>query len=316
MSPPIHGGAVFRAEARAGDNALLALLAVVDEVRLAAERERYDPVALTHLLPLAALELWDPGGGDPELRREDVRRFALGDARAARGRAAAGRWHGPFLALSHRAGPESALSEAAGGALGDAIGCVLSIAGGPPATLRVPYDAEVDRYAVEIWGRDARGLRELLGPRGQAALERGGLVGRPDLVDPGDTPLHLDVTWTALPEGGASDGPHRLGFALAVRRWDGSLAAGPGVEHVLEPACGIGLHRHREGRETLLLADGEASLVVADWTGASGSTRAFEVRRLTAGHCAVLDGGDVHGVMNRADVPASLVVFAGDRREV
>jgi mannose-6-phosphate isomerase-like protein (cupin superfamily) len=413
MPELVHGDAVFRVEPGSGpdydkDNALLALLAVLEKVRLAAERECYDPTALQHLLPLTFLELWGPSPPntdnlDPrnqdvktDFQKQNVRRFELGDTQAARGWAAADDWRGPFLSLSYRGGPDAALSEAAGGTLGDAVGCVVSIAGRPQATLRAPYDAETDRYVVEIWGRDQGELRAPLGERGQAAVDAGSLIGRPDLVSgaPGEfermtvdgrdmrgvatqhtmhpiLPLYLDVTWTAQADGGGvSDGPHRLGFEMLIRGWDNYLAVGSSANphggvgtleyrtllsnygayqgsgeltrelepynfdahgnkghasgdkeafmtvdymdlHVLEPACGIGLHRHRDNQEIFFLLAGEGIMVIGDWADSGRRTRSFEVRRLAPGHFAMLKGGNLHGLMNPADEPSSLFMFGG-----
>lgn len=413
MATLVHSDAVFRVgpgEPRDydSDNALLALLAVVERVRLAAERECYEPTSLQHLLPHAFLELWGPSPPntdnlDPatqddktDFHKQNVRRFELADTQAARGWAAAGDWRGPFLSLTYRGGPDSALSEAAGGQLSGEIGCVVAIDGRPRATLRAPYDAETDRYVVELWGRDHGGLRDLLGARGQAAVDAGSLVGRPDLVSGAASdfdrmavdgkdmrgvatqhtmhpvlPLYLDVTWTQSPDGGgASDGPHRLGFEMIVRGWDHYLAVGfsgnphGGVGtleyrtllsnygayagsgelarvlepwnfdahgnkghrsgdreafmtvdymdlHILEPACGIGLHRHRDNQEIFFMLAGEGIMVIGDWADSGRRTRSFEVRRLAPGHFAMLKGGNLHGLMNPADVPNSLFMFGG-----
>jgi mannose-6-phosphate isomerase-like protein (cupin superfamily) len=413
MPQLVHGDAVFRVDPNTprdydSDNALLALLAVVEKVRLAAERECYDPTAIQHLLPHTFLELWGPSPPDTDnldpatqdnktdFHKQNVRRFTLADTQAARGWAATGDWRGPFLSMTYRGGPDSALSEAAGGSLSDAIGCIVSIAGRPQATLRAPYDAETDRYVVEIWGRDQGALRSDLGARGQAAVDGGSLIGRPDLVSGGAgefargtvdgrdmrgvstqhtmhpiLPLYLDVTWTASAGGGgATDGPHRLGFEMMIRGWDNYLAVGSsdnphgGVGtleyrtllsnygayqgsgelarelepynfdafgnkghqsgdrenfmtvdymdlHVLDPACGIGLHRHRDNQEIFFLLDGEGIMVIGDWADSGRRARSFEVRRLAPGHFAMLKGGNLHGLMNPADVPSSLFMFGG-----
>lgn len=412
MPTIVHSDAVFRVAPGTSpdydrDNALLALLAVVESIRLAAERESYDPGSLQHLLPHSWLELWGPAPPDTDnldaanqdnktdFQKQNVRRFRLADTQAARGWAAAGDWRGPFLALSYRGGPDSDLSES-GATLGDAIGCKVSIPGRGEATLRAPYDGESDRYSIELWGRDQASLGGPLGARGQAAVEAGRLVGRPDLVSGGGgdfdrmavdgrdmrgvspnhtmhpvLPLYVDVTWTAQSDGGgAADGPHRLGFEMLVRGWDHYLAVGFSANphggvgtleyrtlmsnygmwagsndllrvlepynfdahgnkghqsgdreafmavdyldlHILEPACGIGLHRHRDNQEIFFMLEGEGIMVIGDWADSGRRSRAFEVRRLPPGHLAMLKGGNLHGLMNPADVPASLFMFGG-----
>lgn len=412
MAQIVHGDAVFRVEPGTSpdydrDNALLNVLGVVEKVRFAAERECYEPGSLQHLLTLSWLELWGPTPPDTDnldpanqdnktdFQKQNVRRFRLADTQAARGWAAAGDWRGPFLALSYRGGPDSALAES-GAALGDAIGVRVAIAGRGEATLRAPYDPEADRYVVELWGRDHGGLGGPLGARGQAAVESGRLVGRPDLVSGGAgdferaavdgrdmrgvsaghsmhpiLPLYVDVTWTAQADGGgASDGPHRLGFEMLVRGWDNYLAVGlsgnphGGVGtleyrtllsnygayagsgelarilepynfdahgnkghssgdreafmavdymdlHILDPACGIGLHRHRDNQEIFFMLAGDGIMVIGDWADSGRRARSFEVRRLAPGHFAMLKGGNLHGLMNPADVPASLFMFGG-----
>jgi len=412
MAQIVHSDAVFRvAPGTSPDydnaNTMLALLAVVEHVRFAAERECYDPASLQHLMPLSWLELWGPAPPDTDnldparqdnkndFQKQNVRRFHLADTQAARGWAAAGDWRGPFLALSYRGGPDSALAEG-GAQLGDAIGCRLSIPGRGEATLRAPYDPESDRYCVELWGRDQTSAGAGLGARGEAAVASGRLLGRPDLVSgsPADfermavdgrdmrgvsanhtmhpiLPLYLDVTWTAQADGGgATDGPHRLGFEMLVRGWDNYLSVGfsgnphGGVGtleyrtllsnygayagsgelarmledynfnahgtkehaagareafmavdymdlHILEPACGIGLHRHRDNQEIFFMLHGEGIMVIGDWADSGRRARSFEVRRLAPGHFAMLKGGNLHGLMNPADTPASLFMFGG-----
>jgi hypothetical protein len=417
MARLVHTDAVFRVEPGTGpdydrDNPLLALLGMVERVGLAAERECYDAGSLQYLLPLSFLELYGPAPPnqdqlDPaqqdlktDFQKQNVRSFRLADTQAVRGCAETDGWRGPFLALSYRAGPDSVLAEAGGPPLGEAIGCVLSVAGRPAATLAVPYDQDADRYAVELWGRPQDELRGALGPRGQAAVDEGRLVGRPDLVPGGSgdfergalvardlrevapqhalhpiLPLYLDVRWAAQSDGGgvadpAGGGTHRLGFEMQVRGWDQYLSVGMSpnphggvgaleyrnlfsnygryqgsgelaralepwnldafgrkghqsgdVEpffavdymdlHVLDPACGIGLHRHRDNQEVFLLLHGEGTMVVGDWADSGRRTRCFEIRHLTPGRLAMLKGGNLHALMNPADAPASLFMFGG-----
>jgi mannose-6-phosphate isomerase-like protein (cupin superfamily) len=303
-----------------------------------------------------------------------------------------------MLHLSYRAGPDSARASA-GAQLGDAIGLVLSLPGGPAATLRAPYDAESGRYLVELWGRSGAGLRDLVDDRGKAALDAGLLQARPDLVlgGPDDfarervdgqdlrgvsprhamhpvLPLYLDVRWTAGADGsGTADPvgvPLRLGFEMQVRGWDAYLGVGTSPNphggvgyleyrnlfseygryagsgelvrrlepynldafgrkghasgdlepflavqymdlHVLESACGIGLHRHQDNQEVFLMLDGDGMMVIGDWADSGTRTRSFEVRALPAGSLAMLRGGNLHGLINPADRRASLFMFGG-----
>lgn len=415
MPQIVHSDAVFRVEPGTtpdydADNPLLRLLTLVEQTRLAAERECYEAVSLQHLFPLTWLQLYGPSAPnsdqlDPaqqdvktDFQKQNVRDFHLGDTRAVRGWATLGGWRGPFLQLSYRAGPDSALAKAAG-QLGDAIGLVVSVAGRAPVTLRVPYDAASARYVIELWGHGGDGLREALDTRGKASLDVGTLAPRPDLVPGGGgdfdraavdgrdlrtvspthamhpiLPLYLDVRWTAGADGsGASDpagGTTRLGFEMRVRGWTAYLGVGTSANphggvahleyrnlfssyfgyadsheltrvlepynldafghkghasgdiepfmavdymdlHVLDPACGIGLHRHRDNQEIFLMLDGDGIMVVGDWADSGSRARAFEVRRLPAGHLALLKGGNLHGLANPADQRASLFMFGG-----
>jgi hypothetical protein len=416
MPDLVHSDAVFRVDPGKtpdydSDNPLLRLLSLVEATPLMAEREHYDATALQHLFPLTWLETYGPSGGDADqldptrqdnktdFQKQNVRDYRLADTRAVRGWAATDGWRGAFVQLSYRAGPDSALAEAdaaAGGALGDAIGCVVSVGGRPPVTVRAPYDAASGRYVVELWGRSGAGLRDTLGPRGQAALDTGRIQARPDVVRGGAgdfdraavadqdlrgvapehamhpvNPFYLDVRWTAGPEGGgAADGTIRLGFEMRVRGWDNYLGVGVSpnphggvgfleyrnlfseygryqgsgeldrplepwnfdaignkghqrgdVErfmavnymdlHVLDPACGIGLHRHRDNQEVFLMLDGDGYMVIGDWADSGTRARSFEVRRLRAGQLALLKGGNLHALSNPLDRQAALFMFGG-----
>jgi hypothetical protein len=267
----VHTDAVLRVDPAAPpdyntNNPLLRLLTVVEQTRLIAERECYEPDSVQYLMPLGWLQLYGPSAPntdqlDPALQdvktdfqKQNVRDFHLADSRAVRGWAGTGAWRGPFLQLSYRGGPDSALAHSA--QLGQKIGCAVSIPGGPSAVLQVPYDPATARYVIELWGLDSGTLRGALGPRGQAALDAGLLQGHPDLVRGGAAdferaavdgrdirkvvpehlmhpilPLYLDVRWTANPDGsGASDpaggGVQRLGFEMIVRGWESFLKVG------------------------------------------------------------------------------------------
>jgi mannose-6-phosphate isomerase-like protein (cupin superfamily) len=414
MPQLVHSDAVFRVEPGATpdydtDNPLLRLLGLVEQTPLAADRECYDPGSLQHLFPLTWLSLYGPTAPnsdqlDPtqqdvktDFQKQNVRDFRLGDTRAVRGWAAVEGWHGPFLQLSYRAGPDSVLSAGAG-RLGDAIGCVVSVGGRPAVTLRAPYHSAGARYVVELWGRSGDGLRDLLDARGRDALDAGVLQPRPDVVT-GDfdfdrsavdgqdlrgvatghamhpiLPLYLDIRWTANPDGsGAADpaqGTVRLGFEMRIRGWDAYLTVGTSPNphggvgfleyrnlfseygryagsgelvrplepwnldafgrkghssgdtepflaanymdlHILDPACGIGLHRHRDNQEVFLMLEGEGMMVIGDWADSGTRARSFEIRQLPAGHLALLKGGNLHALANPSDRRASLFMFGG-----
>ncbi len=81
--------------------------------------------------------------------------------------------------------------------------------------------------------------------------------------------------------------------------------------HILNPSCGIGLHRHRDNQEVFLMLEGRSFMVVGDWCKMPQRERCFEVRTLRPGHFAMLKGGNLHGLMNSTDENISLFMFGG-----
>jgi mannose-6-phosphate isomerase-like protein (cupin superfamily) len=414
MAQLVHTDSVFRVDPGTTppydvDNTLVRLLGMVERVRLAAAREVYDAPSLQHLFPLTYLQLYGPTGGDADqldpaqqdvktdFQKQNVRDFHLGDTAVVRGWAVAGGARFPFVQLSYRAGPDSALAQAAG-TLGDAIGCTVSIRG-TSSTLSAPYDPESARYVLELWGRSGDNLRSQVDTRGLAALDAGLVQTRPDLIQGGGgdfarlavdgqdlrgvapahamhpvLPLYLDVRWSAGADGGGAadppEGTKRFGFEMQLRGWDNYLAVGTSPNphggvgfleyrnlfseygryqgsgelirrlepwnldafghkghtsgdlepffavdymdlHVLESACGIGLHRHRDNQEVFLMLDGDGIMVVGDWADSGSRERSFEIRSLGAGELVMLRGGNLHALMNPADRRASLFMFGG-----
>ena len=81
--------------------------------------------------------------------------------------------------------------------------------------------------------------------------------------------------------------------------------------HILQPECGIGLHRHRDNQEVFFMLEGRGYMVVGDWCKMPQRERCFEVRTLRPGHFALLKGGNLHGLMNATDEDISLLMFGG-----
>jgi mannose-6-phosphate isomerase-like protein (cupin superfamily) len=81
--------------------------------------------------------------------------------------------------------------------------------------------------------------------------------------------------------------------------------------HLVMPGGAIGLHRHRDNQEVFLLMNGNAFMIVGDWCQTDTRERCLEIRTLQAGHCAVLKGGNLHGLMNPGDEQLSVFMFGG-----
>jgi mannose-6-phosphate isomerase-like protein (cupin superfamily) len=116
----------------------------------------------------------------------------------------------------------------------------------------------------------------------------------------GELGRHLE-SWN-LDASGAKATPGAVEDFLAVDYMD---------LHLMEPGCGIGLHRHRDNSEAFLMMDGEGWMVVGDWADTERRARCFEVRTLRAGHLALLRGGNLHGLANPGAGRASLFMFGG-----
>jgi mannose-6-phosphate isomerase-like protein (cupin superfamily) len=81
--------------------------------------------------------------------------------------------------------------------------------------------------------------------------------------------------------------------------------------HILQPNCGIGLHRHRDNQEIFFMLEGQGLMAVGDWCKMPDRERCIELRTLRPGHFAMLKGGNLHGLMNPTDEPVSLFMFGG-----
>lgn len=81
--------------------------------------------------------------------------------------------------------------------------------------------------------------------------------------------------------------------------------------HLLNPNCGIGLHRHRDNQEVFFMMEGQGFMVVGDWCKMPERERCFEIRTLKSGHMSMLKGGNLHALMNSTDEQISLFMFGG-----
>lgn len=411
----VHADSVFQVEPGTSPNynrgnSLLKLLHLMEEVPLAAEQEYYLSQHTQYLFPFESLELYGPSAPNhmvldarqqdwkTDFQKQNVRDFRTGDIYLLRGWVNLGSWTGPFLRISYRGGPDSRLSVATNHKLGSAIKLWLKVGGVATAGLiTVPYNQASDRYDVELWGYPGADLRTQLDQKGRAALERGELQVRNDLVRgsfadfdrdalndlymvqvaPDSSmhpilPLAVELAW-ADESGQIWDsqggGNYRYAFNMVMRGWDNYLGVGispnphggigfleyrnllsnygryagsnelgrlleawnpnaygdknsaGGYEnffavdymdlHILKPACGIGLHRHRDNQEVFFMMEGQGYMVVGDWCKMPERDRCFEIRTLRAGHMAMLKGGNLHGLMNPSDEDLKLFMFGG-----
>jgi hypothetical protein len=250
-------------------NPVSALLALIEGAPLAAGRENYPFEELQFLFPIRALQLYGPSAPDSDVldptrqdnkldfQKQNVAAFQAGDTQITRGRVWAGSWQGAFLRLSYRAGPDSVLAAASPASLGPSIQLWVKVgANASEHLIRVPYNRESARYAVELWswpGSQAE-LRAALDARGQDSLDRGEIVAAPALVPadpaaftrealdgkpvyqvaPDDVlhpvrPLHIEVAWASADTRvyDSLDGRnHQYEFNMIVRGWDHYLGVG------------------------------------------------------------------------------------------
>ena len=81
--------------------------------------------------------------------------------------------------------------------------------------------------------------------------------------------------------------------------------------HIVQADCGIGIHRHRDNQEVFLLMQGKALMIVGDWCEFTPDQRAFETRIMLPGDLTLCKTGQLHGLYNALDEPASLFMFGG-----
>jgi mannose-6-phosphate isomerase-like protein (cupin superfamily) len=383
-------------------NPVLGLLALIEGVELAAGGEAYHRDTLHHLFAVEELTFFAPSDGSTrqaaeqddklDFQKQNLASFTPGPVTLVRGRATAGDWSGPFLRVAVDAGDGGDQVDAGDGgdqvdAGGDHLDVSLRVGERATEQLRVPRSAVTGRYEIELWGHPGDLGAALAGDaRAAAALARGELVARPDLVT-GDPdafarpgvdarfldeitpdatvhpilPLTVEVAWAGS--------VHRHAFAMIVRGWDhflsvgssplphgglgtveyrnllsnyGRFAARPELGRTVEPwmtgadglkptaatpegffaveyvdlhrlsgGSAIGLHRHRDNTEVFFVASGRGLVVVGDWCEHPDRARGLEVRPLTAGHLALLHGGQLHALVNLGPDDLTMLTFGG-----
>jgi len=178
------------------ENPVAKLVKAVEDTILSAGREHYIADSLDFIFPFRKMALYGPSGGDwqvvdPRLQdnkndfqKQNVRQFDFTEMQLVRGYAHAGDWTGPFLHVSYQPSAESILSPTKGVYTGKTVRLYLKVGKNSTgaALIIVPYNPQTDRYEVEVWGYPGGSLQASLDPKGRAALERGELIARPDLV--------------------------------------------------------------------------------------------------------------------------------------
>jgi mannose-6-phosphate isomerase-like protein (cupin superfamily) len=263
------------------DNPLRKLLTLMEQVQFAASREVYLTEQTQYLFGVADLTMYGPAGDDhaisdpaqqdnkTDFQKQNVSDFHTTDTFLVRGLAATPDWTGPFLRISYRGGPDSLLSQRAGHTLGGQIHAAVKVGNTAYQTVTLPYNEVSDRYEVELWGYPGSNLAGQLDDRGQAALQRGELLVRTDMVQgsasdfnregldgqylvqvaPGNAMhpiLPLDVQLAFSDDTGtvwdSKDGAnYRYQFNMIVRGWDHFLGVGISPN----PHGGVGFLEYR-----------------------------------------------------------------------
>jgi mannose-6-phosphate isomerase-like protein (cupin superfamily) len=255
------------------NNPLARLMRILETVELSTERENYLLNEVQYLIPFDFLELYGPSGASwnltdarlqdnkEDFQKQNIKDFRCTDTWIARGWAttradsATGGWTGPFLFLSYRGGPDSELSRLSGHKLGSTIKLYLKVQGtAARALIDVPYNPATDRYEIEIWGYPGNDLRSKLDVKGVAAMDRGGLITDPGLVQgsyddfaregldtrdmrsvaPNHTmhpvvPLNIEVAWTDKTGtwwDSRNGTNYHYQFNMVFRGWDNFLKVG------------------------------------------------------------------------------------------
>jgi mannose-6-phosphate isomerase-like protein (cupin superfamily) len=268
----VHSDQVFRGEPNTvpdykNNNPLLRVMSLIQKTQLAAEREHYLQDSLQYLFPYDYLELYGPAAPDTDnlnprtqdnkndFQKQNIRDFRTSDVQLLRGWVAVGDRVVPCLRVSYRGGSDSQLSQLANHQLGDTLKLWIRVGSvGVSSLINVPYNEESDRYEVEFWGYPDSNLRDLLGNKGKAALDRGELQVRTDLVHGGldnfsrdivanqdmrqvaptssmhpVLPLHVELAWANFEQSiwdSQNGANYHYEFNMIQRGWDQYLQVG------------------------------------------------------------------------------------------
>ncbi|MCC5630848.1 cupin domain-containing protein [Nostoc sphaeroides CHAB 2801] len=269
----VHSDQVFRVEPNTkpdyrNNNPLLRVMSLIQQAQLAAEREYYLHDTLQYLFPYNYLQLYNPSSPaetnnvDPttqddknDFQKQNIRDFRTTDTHLIRGWIIANNITFPFLRVSYRGGPDSKLSQATNHKLGDTIKLWIKVGAVATSSLiTVPYNERSDRYEVEFWGYTGNNLRDLLDSKGRAAIDRGELQIRTDLIHgslndfsrdvvanqdmrqiaPTSSmhpilPLHIELCWANFPQtiwDSQNGANYHYEFNMIQRGWDQYLQVG------------------------------------------------------------------------------------------
>jgi hypothetical protein len=176
------------------NNSLMRVIRFIESAPLMADREHYLADTIQFLMPFESLGLYSPSDApiaDPreqdnknDFQKQNIATYSFGDMHFVRGYVSAGDWTGCFLQLCYKASPFTELGKLTGGNPGKHLRLFLKVGVNTASMpLTVPFNPETGCYEIELWSFDGGGaIRGLLGDRGQAALDEGRLIMRPDLV--------------------------------------------------------------------------------------------------------------------------------------
>lgn len=247
------------------ENPLRLLQSLIQRMPLAAEREHYLAQSIQYLLPFNQLTLYPDKNGnttDPiniedkeDFQHQNINKINYGDIQLCRGWANLNNKTFPFLRISYRGGPDTLLSRMSSHTLNEKIKLWIKIGNNSVNQyIDVPYHTNSHRYEVELWGYSGNDAVNHLDNKGRAALNKGELLIRPDLMigDINDflrnnidqqqiceistdncmhpvLPLKISLAWTDQTEqywDSLNGENYQYEFNMIYRGWDHYLRAG------------------------------------------------------------------------------------------